>query len=144
MKKILALLTTLALCGCVTGPYQVQLMGRNGGQIHPGTITTDSNGRMTLSVTLDQTQYSGPLVRTSSSDSYGYIESLGIGGGPSSPRSAYFSSYGDSVQFKALLNNADGQGMRCDLLGTGRGQGGGVCLDDGGHTYDLIFTPPGQ
>jgi hypothetical protein len=137
MKKLTLLVLSTVLVGCAS-QSQVQLMGRDSGKIYGGLVQNDGRGTVVLSVTIEGINYTGPMVRTASSDSYGFIETHSYG--MRRPQFGVIQAYGDSTSYKALLNSPDGKGLRCDLNSSSGGQGGGVCMDDQSRSYDLIFN----
>ncbi|QDX81852.1 hypothetical protein B9N43_11675 [Denitratisoma sp. DHT3] len=136
MNRLIPLALAALLAGCAS-QSQVQLMGRDSGKIYGGLVQSDGYGASILSVTIEGVGYSGPMIRTASSDSYGFIETYSYGRRHS--QFGAIQSYGDSTAYKALLTSPDGKGLRCDLSSGGGGQGGGVCVDDQSRSYDLVF-----
>jgi hypothetical protein len=89
------------------------------GKIYTGTAEGNGFGSGSMTVTIDDKTYTGPMVRTAINSE--------------------FASGGGTVQAEALLSTSDGHGLRCHLTGDGAGHGGGVCVDDGKRTYDVIL-----
>lgn len=138
MNRLIPFALLVLLVGCAS-QSRVQLMGRDSGTQYGGLVQSDGQGTTILSVTIEGINYSGPMIRTSSADSFGFIETHSIGGRRSLPQFGTIHAYGDSTTYKALLNSPDGKGLRCDLASSSGTQGGGVCVDDQSRLFDLIY-----
>lgn len=131
-----------ALTGCAS-TYTLTLMPRNSGKLYYGEAVEDRNtGHANVSITIEDRTYTGTWVmttpdRTTATISAGFgwgTRRGGIGFG-TAPVIVENPSGGES---KALLQAADGSGLRCDFRGTGTGRsGGGTCQDDKGTVYDV-------
>ena len=130
-----AAIAALALTGCAT-TYDMTVMPRDSGQRYHGVIHDDGRGEGTISVTIDKT-YNGTWVQSSPDRTTAYV-SGGFGWGRRGFGSLGFITMDNPAgqEAKALLNAADGSGLRCDLK-SDRGRGGGTCRDDKGREYDV-------
>lgn len=138
MRRYLIALSAAVLAGCA---YQLTLMPRDSGQVYRGEATEDQMGGGTLRVTIDGRLYAGHWVSTSSNDSFTILNTYGRGArGGSFTGTGFGQSYGAGGTGKAMLSSQDGKGLRCEFTSSGYGSGGGVCVDDGGRVYDLMFT----
>lgn len=141
--------TALLLAGCAS-TYSLTLMPRNSGKLYYGeAVEQSSGGPATVTVQIEDKVYTGTWVVTTPSSTTGYITGgigwygrrggIGFGGGPvvvDNPGGA---------ESKALLQAADGSGLRCDFRGMGRGSsGGGSCQDDKGLLYDVQIRLKGS
>ena len=72
-------LTTLllSLSGC---SGIVQMMPRDSGKVYSGTVHGGIRGSGTITVTIDGEVFTGPFVRASSSESFGFFQQYGRGG----------------------------------------------------------------
>ena len=133
------IVAALALAGCATN-YQLSVMPRDSGKIYEGTAQDNGRGEGTISIALEDKTYNGTWVETQPGQATGYVTG-GLGWGW---RGRGFGSLGTFItmdnpqgsESKALLNAADGSGLRCDFK-SGQGRGGGVCRDDKGREYDV-------
>jgi hypothetical protein len=121
------------LAGC-TG--QVQMMPRDSGKIYSGTVQGSATGSGTMSITIDGETYTGPIVRTSSGESFGFIQQYGRGG--ATAFSTVVSS-GGTHNVKGILSSPNGRGLRCEFTSDGGG-GGGICVDDKSRVYDAVVS----
>jgi hypothetical protein len=127
------LLAALALAGCAT-TYQLTVMPRDSGKLYTGIAEDNGNGEGRISITIDGKEYAGSWVETQPSTTTGFVSGFGWRrGGMGSFITIDNPQGGES---KALLNAADGSGLRCDFK-SGQGRGGGVCRDDRGREYDV-------
>lgn len=128
----------LAIGGCATSIYQLTLMPRTSGALHYGEAIEEHGATQAqLSITIDGKRYSGSWVQTAPGQTTAYVAGgtgwrrAGIGGSVTVDNPT-------GGEAKALLQAADGSGLRCDLQGMGSGRsGGGVCQDDKGAIYDV-------
>lgn len=134
--RLIAIAAALALSGCAT-TYHLAVMPRDSGKIYEGVATDAGNGEGPISITIEGKAYNGTWVQTVPDRSYGYVtgglgfrRGWGMGGGFVSLDNP------NGGMAKALLQSADGAGLRCDLQ-NGAGRGGGVCTDDRGKMYDV-------
>jgi hypothetical protein len=127
----------LALGGCAA-TYELTLMPSDSGTLSYGTAQDLGGGQAGVSITLGNKVYTGSWVAVIPDRSNTYLAT----GGPRWGRGYYDGgvvvdrSGGDSVA-KALLQAADGSGLRCDFFGLNGGQGTGRCVDDKGLVYDV-------
>ena len=133
MRRLLISVAIVSLAGCAG---QVQMMPRDSGKIYSGTVQGNGMGSGTMSITIDGETYTGPVVRTTSSDSFGLVQQYGRNG--KSSFSTVVSS-GGTANVKGMLASANGRGLRCEFTSTGD-SGGGICVDDKGRVYDAIVS----
>ncbi len=136
MKRVAVIAAAVSLAGCASN-WQLQVMPRDSGTIYHGVWQTGGTGESTMTITLPDRTYSGPVVRTSSNHTYGFYESFGWRG--FGPGFGTVDFYGGTVRMKALLTSPDGHGLRCDFSGDNYRMGG-ICADDSRHVYDVIAT----
>lgn len=134
--KLLWLAPVALLAGCAA--FNVTLMPRDSGKTYSGEME-GRGGRGTMTMAMDGVSCTGPVAKVGSNETFGLINSFGTNsrGGFSSGLST-ITTTGD-VHLKAILSCSDGSGLRCDL--TGRGSGGGVCVDDKGRVFDALAVP---
>lgn len=130
-KTVSFLAAALALSGCAG---YVQMMPRDSGKVYSGTVQGSATGAGTMTIDIDGQTYTGPVVRTSSGDSFGFMQQYGKRGLMSTGTMA---SVGGTVTVKAILSSPAGRGLRCEFTSDGSG-GGGVCVDDLGRVLDAI------
>jgi hypothetical protein len=132
MKKPIAILATaIALSGCAG---YVQMMPRDSGKVYSGAVQGSATGAGTMTIDIDGQTYTGPVVRTGSNDSFGFMQQYGKRGMVSTGMMA---SVGTTATVKAILSSPAGRGLRCEFTSEGSG-GGGVCVDDQGRVLDAI------
>lgn len=132
MKKTVSVLAAvLALSGCAG---YVQMMPRDSGKVYSGTVQGSATGAGTMTIDIDGQQFTGPVIRTGSSDSFGFIQQYGKRGMMSTGTMA---SVGGTATIKAILSSPAGRGLRCEFTSDGSG-GGGVCVDDQGRVLDAL------
>ena len=141
--KILAgSLLALAVAGCAS-TYDLTLMPRNSGKLYHGQAVEQAReGQATVSITIEGKLYQGNWVPVSASRSTAVVSgAVGWGGrrgGALMSSAPVVMENPDGASAKALLQAADGSGLRCDLRGLGAGNtAGGSCLDDAGMVYDV-------
>jgi hypothetical protein len=142
--RCLSLIAALALSGCATS-YQLTVMPRDSGKLYSGVLEENASGEGRISVALDGKSYEGAWVPVTPGTVHGSVYGgwgwggwgyrRGWGGGGTVIADNPAGSHG-----KALLNAADGSGLRCDLR-MSRGRGGGVCLNDQGKEFDVQMRP---
>ena len=130
------LYTTFALAFLLGCTGQVQMMPRDSGKIYSGTVQGSATGSGTMSIAIDGETYTGPIVRTSSGDSFGFIQQYGRGG--ATAFSTVVSSSG-THNVKGILSSTNGRGLRCEFTSDGNG-GGGICVDDKSRIYDAVVS----
>ena len=123
----------VALSGCAG---YVQMMPRDSGKVYSGTVQGSVTGSGTMAIDIDGQTYTGPVVRTSSGDSFGFMQQYGKRGMVSTGTMA---SVGSTATVKAILSSPAGRGLRCEFSSDGSG-GGGVCVDDQGRVFDAIVS----
>lgn len=132
MKKTVSVLAAvLALSGCAG---YVQMMPRDSGKVYSGTVQGSATGAGTMTIDIDGQQFTGPVIRTGSSDSFGFIQQYGKRGMMGTGTMA---SVGGTATIKAILSSPAGRGLRCEFTSDGSG-GGGVCVDDQGRVLDAL------
>lgn len=87
-----------------------------------------------MSIVVDGEQFSGPVVRTGSNDSFGFLQQYGQKSGSTL---GTFTTVGGTASVKAILSSPSGRGLRCEFTSDGSG-GGGICVDDQGRVHDAI------
>ena len=138
MKKLLKLssvLILLLISACALPTLQLTVMSRNNGNVSNGIGNPDGKGGGTLSMTIAGRNYNGVMSRTLSNESFGFFQSIG-----SAQKSGLLLTQSGSNLGKAILSSSDGKGLRCDLVGDGRGNGSAICVDDVGEVYDVIVN----
>ncbi len=140
-SRYLALSVVLVLVGCAS-TYQLTLMPRTTGKLYYGEAVEESpGGPARVNITIEDKTYSGTWLAIAPDRNNGTV-SAGFGFGSrrggigfGTPVVVDTSNGGES---KALLQAADGTGMRCDFKGTSSGRSGaGICTDDKGLIYDV-------
>jgi hypothetical protein len=145
MRTFAALTAALLLGGCATTSTQLTLMPRDSGKLYAGYADGASGYEGRVSITIEDKTYNGTWV-TVVSDRYNGWVSGGMGYGRRGwsgwgvGAGTYQVDNPNGGEAKALLNAADGSGLRCDFRGSW-GQGGGVCRDDRGREYDVQMRP---
>ena len=138
-KHTIALAMTLALMGCTS---TMILLPRDSGTLYRGTMKSRNLNIGTVTVQLEDKTCSGSYARVGSGELYGLFQGNAQSDAqPNSMSAAAYQSRKDSSAYKALMSCTDGTGLRCDVVGAGTGAGAGVCADNKGRTYDLIYTP---
>ena len=145
-RPIMIPVTALLLAGC-TSTYQLTLMPRTSGTLYFGEAV-EGGTEAELSVTIDKKTYIGTWVYSAPDRTTGYVSG---GWGWGGRHYGYGYGLGGSTviadnplggETKALLQAADGSGLRCDFRGMAyRRTGGGTCLDDKGLLYDVQIRP---
>jgi hypothetical protein len=110
------------------------MMPRDSGKVYSGTVQGSATGAGAMTIDIDGQTYTGPVIRTGSSDSFGFIQQYGKRGMVSTGTMA---SVGGTATVKAILSSPAGRGLRCELTSDGSG-GGGICVDDLGRVLDAI------
>lgn len=132
MKKTASILAAvLVLSGCAG---YVQMMPRDSGKVYSGAVQGSATGAGSMTIDIDGQVYTGPVIRTGSSDSFGFIQQYGKKTGASTGSMV---SVGGTATVKALLSSPAGRGLRCEFTSDGSG-GGGICVDDQGRVLDAI------
>ena len=141
MRHALLAVAAFALTGCAT-TYQMTLMPRDSGKTYTGTVEEAGSGEGRITVNLEGKTYTGTWVQSTPASTHGWVTG-GFGWGRRGWGGLGTTITLDNPQgaeAKALLNAADGSGLRCDLR-SGQGRGGGVCRDDRGREYDVQLRP---
>jgi hypothetical protein len=128
-----------ALGGCAAN-YELTLMPRDSGKLYYGSASDIGNWQARVSVSIGDTVYSGTWVMAAPEVATGYATATG--GWRRMPYSSIVTvdtPAGGTA--KALLQAADGSGLRCDFYGVAGGRGGGTCTDDKGVVYDVQLRP---
>lgn len=137
-KLVLAIFGFFILAGC-SSTKSLTLMPRDSGKTYAGSMVTTGNGVGTVSIVIDQVTYSGPIVKVGSNETFGFATAYGYNNRRATANS-FGTSFSDGDQFgKAILSSTNGKGLRCDLSGR-YSSGGGICVDDEKHVYDVIFV----
>jgi hypothetical protein len=141
-RNLLAVSAAVLLGGCAYS-YQLTLMPRDSGKLYYGTADDIAGGDGRVQITIETTTYTGTWVQTRSDRTTGYVAG-GYGGWR-----GWGWGMGGSVTMDnpegsagvALLQSANGAGLRCEFRGSGYGLGGGTCRDDKGKEYDVQIRP---
>jgi hypothetical protein len=140
--RALALGAVALLAGCAS-TYDLTLMPRTSGKLFYGTaVEKSAGGEANISVDIDGKVYSGNWVPVTTGRSSGFVTgSVGWGGhgrwGGVGTAPVVIDN-GEGATAKALLQAADGSGLRCDFRGLQpSSSAGGTCLDDKGLMYDV-------
>jgi hypothetical protein len=130
-RYFISLTCCLLVVSCT---WPVQMMPRDAGTIYRGVANGNGMGGGSISVDIDGRLYSGPMAQTASGDAFGFFQAY------SGTRSAFGASqtFGGNVAVKAILTSQDNHGLRCDMMGDGRGHAGGICVDDQGRVFDVL------
>jgi formylmethanofuran dehydrogenase subunit C len=92
-------------------------------------------GSPLMEININGEQYIGPIVRTGSDNSFGFIQQYGSAG----TSFGTSSMIGGNVRVKGILSSTTGRGLRCEFESDGS-TGGGICIDDQARVYDAIVT----
>ena len=138
MRKQLTMAAAALILGGCASTYQMTLMPRDSGKLYYGMAEGGPAGEGRIAVTIEEKSYSGTWVQVTAERTNGYV-SGGFGG--------WRRGWGvggivtldnpEGGSAKALLQSADGSGLRCDFRGGSYGFGGGNCSDDKGRIYDV-------
>lgn len=139
MRRVVSVLVPLAavtlLAGCAS-TYELTLMPRTSGKLYYGEAV-QRGAQADVSVTIEGKTYTGTWVEVAPDRTTGYVAGWwgwrrsGIGTTVTVDNPA-------GGEAKALLQAADGSGLRCDIRGMAYGRsGGGTCQDDKGLVYDV-------
>lgn len=130
-------ISTLILLGLLAGcSGTIQVLPRDSGKVYSGTVQGSATGAGTITIDIDGQTYTGPVVRTGSNDSFGFMQQYGKRGVVSTGTMA---SVGSTATVKAILSSPTGRGLRCEFTSDGSG-GGGICMDDQGRVLDAIVN----
>ncbi|MFZ5541665.1 MAG: hypothetical protein ACOY5V_18195 [Pseudomonadota bacterium] len=123
------------ITGCAS-TYELTLMPRTAGKLYYGEAV-QRGSQADVSVTIEGKTYTGTWVEVTPDRTTGYVSGWwgwrrsGIGTTVTVDNPA-------GGEAKALLQAADGSGLRCDIRGMAYGRsGGGTCQDDKGLVYDV-------
>ena len=144
--SLLFVVAGVLLGGCASS-YDLLLMPRSSGKTYIGeAVETAWGEQANVRVDIDGKIYTGTWVSTSPSYGTGAV-SFGFGfgswgGSRAAGVGVSTGGYGGDNPYgsesKALLQSADGSGLRCDFRSSGPGRtGGGICQDDKGLIYDV-------
>ncbi|QJR14883.1 hypothetical protein [Usitatibacter palustris] len=140
----LLVVSAAAILGGCAYSYNLTLMPRDSGKLYYGTADNVSGGEGSVAITIEATTYKGTWVQTRPDRTTGYVAG-GYGGG----WRGWGWGMGGAVTMDnpeggaavALLQSANGAGLRCEFRSGGYGQGGGTCRDDKGMEYDVQVRP---
>lgn len=125
MKRIAILAVSVALTGCA---FHMRML--EDGHTYQG-VFDPAGGKMSVDINGDT--FAGPLYRG---------VSPGIGAGVAGTTPVVVSTFGGLDQFYALLTNASGTVMRCQIQSiAARGQG--ICQTNSGRTLDVLIGDDG-
>ena len=137
----LAITAAALLAGGCASSYNMTLMPRDSGQLYSGVIEDSGRGEGRVSVSIDGKTYDGTWVQVTNDRSTGFVTGFGFGGrrgfGGFSLGSTVTLDNPEGALSTALLQAADGSGLRCEFRAGGYGRGGGHCRDDRGREYDV-------
>lgn len=135
VARFVSIAAVVASAGCAS-TYELTLMPRTAGKLYYGEAV-QRGAQADVSVTIEGKTYAGTWVEVTPDRTTGYVSGWwgwrrsGIGTTVTVDNPA-------GAEAKALLQAADGSGLRCDLRGTAYGRsGGGTCQDDQGLVYDV-------
>ena len=133
MRSLVIVFAVVLLTGCAG---QVQMMPRDSGKIYSGTVQGSATGSGTMSISIDGETYTGPIIRTTSGDSFGFAQQFGRSGSSSF---GIVTTSGSTANVKSIMSSANGRGLRCEFTSTGSG-GGGICVDDKSRVFDAVVS----
>ena len=130
--------TAIVLAACAT-TYQLTLMPRSSGTLYAGeAIERSPGGEATVTITIEDKTYAGTWVPTAADRSTAFVAGgFGWWGRRSGVGTSVSVENPQGGQAKALLQAADGSGLRCDITGLAGHTGGGICRDDRDQFYDV-------
>jgi hypothetical protein len=136
------LLAATTLAGCAATHYQLALMPRNSGKVYTGEAVQPANGNEArVTIAIEDKVYNGTWLETAPDRSTGFVTGgFGFGGrrGGVGLGSSVVVDNPEGGAAKALLQSADGAGLRCDFRGLATSRsGGGTCQDDQGIVFDV-------
>lgn len=145
LTRLAIIAAALALGGCATS-YHLTLMPRDSGKLYYGVADDTSGGEGPIAITIEGKAYSGTWIQAVPDRGTGYVSGAYYGGW--GHRGGWGWGMGSTVTFDnpaggqatALLQAADGSGMRCEFFGSW-GRGAGSCRDDKGLAYDVQLRP---
>ncbi len=141
MKRVAPLLAAAALAACAS-TYELKLMPRTSGTVYTGeAVQRAGTDQADVTIAIDNKVYTGTWVVAAPDRSNAYV-SGGFGFGGWGRRGGLGTvvtvDNPQGGEAKALLQAADGTGLRCDFKGLGSSRsGGGTCQDDTGLLYDV-------
>jgi hypothetical protein len=138
-RRIIARFSPIAaavlLAGCAS-TYQLTLMPRTAGKLYHGEAV-QRGSQAEVSVTIEGKTYTGTWVEVTPERTTGYVSGF-WGWRHSAIGTTVTVDNPAGGEAKALLQAADGSGLRCDIRGAAyRRSGGGTCQDDKGLVYDV-------
>jgi hypothetical protein len=134
--RAIALPLIAGLLAACSSTYQLTLMPRTSGTLYYGEAV-ETGSQAEVKVTIDQKTYTGTWVYSAPDRATGYI-SGGWGWRRSAIGGTVTVDNPSGGEAKALLQAADGSGLRCDFRGMASSRtGGGTCQDDKGLLYDV-------
>ncbi len=135
VSALVPMSVVVLLAGCAS-TYHLTLMPRTSGKLYYGEAV-QRGAQADVSVTIEGKTYTGTWVEVAPDRTTGYVTGWwgwrrsGIGTTVTVDNPA-------GGEAKALLQAADGSGLRCDIRGMAYGRsGGGTCQDDKGLVYDV-------
>lgn len=135
VSALVPISAVVLLAGCAS-TYELTLMPRTSGKLYYGEAVQRGT-QAEVSVTIEGKTYTGTWVEVAPDRTTGYVTGWwgwrrsGIGTTVTVDNPA-------GGEAKALLQAADGSGLRCDIRGMAYGRsGGGTCQDDKGLVYDV-------
>jgi len=135
VSALVPISAVILLAGCAS-TYELTLMPRTSGKLYYGEAIQRGT-QADVTVTIEGKTYTGTWVEVAPDRTTGYVTGWwgwrrsGIGTTVTVDNPA-------GGEAKALLQAADGSGLRCDIRGMAYGRsGGGTCQDDKGLVYDV-------
>jgi hypothetical protein len=137
-RRALWVCAGIVLVACAT-TYQLTLMPRSSGKLYAGeAIERSPGGEATLTITIEDKIYAGTWVPTAADRGTAFVSGgFGWWGRRSGLGTSVSVENPQGGQAKALLQAADGSGLRCDITGLAGHTGGGICRDDQDQFYDV-------
>lgn len=113
MRSLLIVFAVAAPTGCAG---QVHMIPRDSGEIYSGTMQGSAAGSGTMSIAIDGETYTGPIIRTTSGDSFGFAQQFGRSGNSSF---GIVTTSGGTANVKSIMSSANGRGLRYEFTSTG-------------------------
>lgn len=135
VARVALIAAAVAAAGCAS-TYELTLMPRTAGKLYYGEAV-QRGSQADVSITIEGKTYTGTWVEVTPDRTTGYVSGW-WGWRRSVIGTTVTVDNPAGGEAKALLQAADGSGLRCDIRGTAYGRsGGGTCQDDQGLVYDV-------
>ena len=138
-RAALILLLASVAAGCAylpTGISQVQLTARDGGAVYYGAVRHEGLALVGMTVEVDRRIYAGNLELTNPNSTFGLYQRYGAR--DAAPRTG--ETLAGTNFTKAILSSTDHRLLRCDFTAVRGAGAAGLCVDDAGRVYDVIFS----